>query len=887
VPDQDGFRLPRHAWPRRYELELRPDLDRSRFDGKVGIDVDVREASDRLVLHSVELELGTVELTAADGTVSVPDVSFDEADQMAILAFDRAITPGSYRLTIEFTGILRDQLRGFYRSTFRDDSGAERVIATTQFEAADARRAFPCFDEPEFKATFALTLVVDENLAAVANGALAERRPRGDGTVEIRFSETMPMSTYLVAFVIGPFELTDPIDVDGVPLRIAAVTGKLDLCGYAVDAARHALTFLTDYFGIPYPGGKLDHVAVPDFAFGAMENLGCVTYRESLLLVHPAAAAQTELQRIVAVVAHETAHMWFGDLVTMKWWNGIWLNEAFATFMEVTASDAYRPEWQVWAAFGAGKAAALGIDGLRATRPVEYAVGRPEEVDGMFDVLTYEKGGSVLRMLEQYLGPEVFRRGISHYLKSHAYGNTETADLWDALESVSGEPVRTIMSSWIYQRGYPVIEAALDDDGATLVLRQRRFLYSGPAAVPAPADAPAGGDGGSTGEPRWAVPVNLRASVAGEVRHERLLLDGEEVRLSFPGPADWVVVNEGAWGFYRVAYSPELRDRLLAAGPAQVVDPLERLQLLGDAWAAVVAGTGALEDWAAAARAIAAEPDPDVWTSLSGVLNALDLAGDDDDRAALARFAREIAGPAWAALGWDPVPGESDRTAIARGRVVRVLADFAGAEDVIAEARRRLAAHLEPGSGGRAGTAAASAAPPAGALSPDLIGAAAHIAVATGGPDDWEQVRAAYRAAERPQDRLRYLYALADASDPGARRQTLDMTIGPEMRSQDAPFVVGLALGRRGAAPAVWEWLEEHWDQVAERLTPALLLRTLEGTAAIVDPDLAARVRAFCKERHAAVSSIRLEQILERMDVHVVAAGRLRGRIAGALAGGS
>jgi puromycin-sensitive aminopeptidase len=871
-----SYRLPRHARPRRYELELRPDLEAARFEGHAKVELELLEPSDRLVLNAVGLDITSTRLDCSDGTEAVPEVSFDGTDQLLILQFDRPLPTGVHHLSIGYTGILNDQLRGFYRSTFRDENGIDRTIATTQFEAADARRAFPCWDEPEFKAVFAVTLVVDEGLTGLSNGALESTRTREDGRVEMRFAATMPMSTYLVAFVVGPYQLTEPDLVHGVPVRIAAVAGKLRLTAYAAEVARHALSFLIDYFGIPYPSGKLDHVAVPDFAAGAMENLGCITYRESLLLADPDSAASTELQRIASVVAHETAHMWFGDLVTMKWWDGIWLNEAFATFMELTTTDHFRPEWQVWTAFGAGKAAALNTDGLRATRPVEYPVGRPEEADGMFDVLTYQKGGSVLKMLEQYLGPEVFRKGISHYLASHAYGNTETADLWDAIESVSGEPVRTIMDTWILQGGYPMVDvSSLADDPSTVVLRQRRFLYEsweGAGGAEGGAAGGAGGAGGGAGEPtalRWAVPVNIRASVEGQVQHERLLLDQEVGSCTFSGPLDWVVVNDGAWGFYRVRYSRDLRSRLLTAGPGTVLAPLERLQLVGDTWADVVAGGAELAEWAAAAGAVSSEPDPDVWGSVTGVLYLLDLAGDERDRAALEQFARRLAQPAWELLGWDPGPGESARVGTARGRILMVLAEQGQDQEVIAEARRRLRAHLDSAEGG--------------VLNPDLIGPAAHVAVAHGGHEAWSAVLDAYLASDRPQDRLRYLYALAKTPLGDLRMRTLELTLGAEIRSQDAPFVVAALLGQRGAAGLVWDWIESNWDRLASRFPPGLLIRTLEATTAVVDDRLAARIHLFCERTDLPISTIRVAQILERMDINVALAGRLRGHIAAAL----
>ena len=851
MAEPEGYRLPRHARPRHYELELRPDLDAARFEGREVVTVDVTEPAPTLVLNAADLDVTAARLEAPGGPAREPEIRLVPDEQQLVLDFGTDLAPGEgYRLTLEFTGTLNDQLRGFYRSTFRDGDGRERVIATTQFEASDARRAFPCWDEPDFKATFGVTLVVDDGLTGLSNGALVATGRRDDGRLELRFADTMRMSTYLVAFVVGPYQLTDPVEVDGVPIRCAAVPGKLGLSRFAVEAAEHAVRFLSGYFGIDYPGDKLDHVAVPDFAFGAMENLGCVTYRESLLLADPATAAQTELQRVATVVAHETAHMWFGDLVTMKWWNGIWLNEAFATFMELTATDDFRPEWQVWTAFGAGKAAALGTDGLQATRPVEFPVGRPEEAEGMFDVLTYQKGGSVLRMLEQYLGPEVFRRGISHYLSTHAYGNTETSDLWDAIESVSGEPVRQIMESWIFQGGYPMVDVGTGADPATVTLRQQRFVYSGEA-----------------GDTAWIVPVNLRASLQGRVIEKRLLLSGPEEACTFPGPVDWVVVNSGGWGSYRTRYSEELWRRLVDAGPARVLSPLERLQLLGDTWAAVVAGRAELGEWVEIATAVAAEADPDVWGSIGGALHALDLMGDETDREAVRAFACRLTGPAWDRVGWAPGPGEDERVATARARVLLARGGTGRDQAALAEARRRFSAHLA----GQAGD---------DGLSPDIVAVAARLAVSAGGTDSWSEALDGYRRAERPQDQLRYLYALAETPDTELRMRTLEMMLGPDVRSQDAPFVIASVMAQPDAAGPVWRWIEDNWDRIAERFPSTLLIRILEATAGFVDREVADAVHRFFDGHDVPVSAIRTRQMLERMDVNVALAGRLTGAIA-------
>ena len=532
----DPHRLPRHTRPSRYDVVLEPDLAAATFTGEVTIAVTTDEATDELVLNAIELDIASVTVDDAGA-----DFALDESTERLVVRPEGGVAAGEHAVHIVFTGTINDQLRGFYRSTYRDADGNEHVIATTQMQSTDCRRAFPCWDGPDFKAVFAITLVVEPDLMAVSNGSEIERTER-DGKLVLRFADTMVMSSYLVAFVVGPLEATDWHDADGIPVRVVHVPGKGHLTGFGLDVATFCLRWFQDYYGIPYPSDKVDLLALPDFAAGAMENLGCITFRENLLLVDPATSTQNERQLVADVVAHELAHMWFGDLVTMRWWNGIWLNEAFATFMEVAACDAYAPHWERWTSFGLERSVAFETDSLSSTRPVEFEVRSPSDAEGMFDVLTYQKGGALLRMLEQYLGEEQFRDGVRHYLTTHSYDNTETSDLWDAIEHTSGEPVRRMMDSWIWQPGYPLVSAKIDGD--ELVLSQRRFAFD-----PDTADATL-----------WVVPVRVRH---GDESTD-VLLDGDEVRL--PAGDGPIIVNADGHGFFRVDYSDELRDRLTAEG---------------------------------------------------------------------------------------------------------------------------------------------------------------------------------------------------------------------------------------------------------------------------------------------------------------------------------
>ena len=871
----DPYRLPRTVVPSHYDLRLAPDLDAGTFAGRVAVRVDVADEIDQVLLNAAELTIDEAWLENPEGIRRNATVTLDDERERATLVLEEPAAAGPWTVHASFAGILNDKLHGFYRSTFTDDDGVERVLATTQFEATSARRAFPCWDEPEFKASFGVTLEVDEGLLAVSNAAEVAREAVGDGRVAVTFADTMVMSTYLVAFVVGPLEATEAVDAGGTPLRVVHPLGKGHLARFALEVGTFALAFFEDYYAIPYPGDKLDLVAVPDFAFGAMENLGCVTFREVLLLVDPDDVTQPELARVVDVIAHELAHMWFGDLVTMKWWNGIWLNEAFATFMEMLCTDAFRPEWERWVDFGLSRSAAFDVDSLTSTRPIEFDVVSPADSEGMFDVLTYEKGAAVVRMLEQWLGADEFRTGIRGYLAAHRYANTETTDLWDAIEAANPDaPVRRVMDSWIFQGGYPLL--TVERTAAGVRLRQERFAF---------ADGTGDGDGGggetgtahATETPTWSVPVLLRAgtgtvgadgpdvAVSG-ARVERALVEGDGLELEL-GDVAWVQANANGTGFYRVDYDAGLRAALTERAQ-EVLAPVERYGLVDDTWASVLAGRTTTPEFCEFARGFAAETDLAVWQRLLGAVDALERLLDGEPRARFQAFVRELVTPASDRLGATGAPDESDRTRELRAALFSALGTTGADPGVVSRARAVLAAH-------DAGDAA---------VDPSLAAAAVAVIAATGGPDDHAAFVARHRSATTPQDEQRYLRCLADFNDPGVFADTLRMSL-TEVRSQDAPFVLRRALINRERGPDAWAFLRERWDDVGARLPSNSIARLLEGVRWLSTPDLAADVTTFLQAHPVPQGARTIAQHLERLGVNVALRRREADRLARAFGG--
>jgi puromycin-sensitive aminopeptidase len=650
------------------------------------------------------------------------------------------------------------------------------------------------------------------------------------------------MSTYLACIVVGPLSLTAPVMSRGVPMRIASRPDSVHLAAYANEVGARALAWYSDYFAMPYVERKLDQVAIPDFAAGAMENMGLITYRESLLLLDPQTATPVERSNVAGTVAHEIAHMWFGNTATMRWWNGIWLSEAFATFMSYLCVDGLEPSWSVFDEFQSGRVRAFEIDSLATTRPIEYPVESPDDAAGMFDILTYTKGGAVLRMIEQWLEPEAFRDGIRAYLAAFAFGNADTQDLWDAIETASGQPVRRIMEPWIFQPGYPAISVTLD--GPAIRLDQRRFSPSLP-------------DDAST----WPVPLLVRQVYPGGERTERVLVEAAGLTLDLADPAATVIANSGSTAFARTFYDDVLRARLVERAMTDL-QPAERLSLVDDAWAAVIAGVAPVSSFIDLARAFTSESSPAVWQVIVNGLTWCDRFIDGPARERFRAMVRALVGPALDRLGWEATDRDEHPDRELRGDLIRAMGILG--DDRTTQARARA---IEDAAGDTHGGPG---------IDPSVAAAAVDVAAACGDADVYGRFVARMDDAATPQDRDRYRNALATFGDASSMRRTLDLVATGAIRAQDAPFLLYRAMGQRDHGTLAWRFVRDEWLELTSRFAETNVVVLGAGACRLTAADEVAEVQAFFTEDRIPQDRLTMRQQLERQRLFAAARIRIR-----------
>ncbi|KAG9511390.1 Puromycin-sensitive aminopeptidase, partial [Fragariocoptes setiger] len=838
-----GVRLPTTCKPLLYDVTLEPNLTDYTFIGQVSIELELQptepeKSISEIVLHANGLDFKDASFVA-DETHQVKEVILGSKTETAVLVFEKPIKAASGSLNISFTGTLNDKMRGFYRSKYTAANGQERYAAVTQFEATDARRAFPCWDEPAIKARFDVTLVVDDDRTALSNMNVVEETKNSNGKRVVKFATSPIMSTYLVACVVGEFDYVEGKCGDR-PVRVYTPIGKKGRGEYALEVAVKSLPYYEDYFGIEYPLPKMDLIAIPDFAAGAMENWGLVTYRETCLLVDPSQTSTDRKQYIALVVAHELAHQWFGNLVTMEWWTHLWLNEGFASFMEFLCVDQIFPEYDIWTQFVTDSySKALELDALDNSHPIEVPVNHPSEIDEIFDDISYNKGASVIRMLHKYISDECFRSGMKSYLNKFAFKNAKTEDLWEALEKASQKPVCAVMTKWIKQQGFPYIQVESKTEGSnlTLSLTQKKFSANGSVSP-------------KNDSITWLVPVTVStAANPDKVAHQILLEDKvSEIKLDNVGDG-WVKLNPGTVGLYRTAYPKEMMEKLRPAISSQTLPPLDRLGLQNDFFALCQAGAVSSVELLKLLQAFDGEDNYTVWNSIDGCLSRLNiLLSHTDYQDKFHQFGRKLYSRIFANCGWDVKSNENHTDAMTRALVIGRLVSF-GDNAVIEEAKKRYEAHINKTQ----------------PISADLR-SAVYRAVASYGEDKmFDSLFTIYREADLHEEKLRAARALGGVRDQSRIAKVLDFAMSDEVRNQDKVFVIiSVAMTKHGRDSA-WSLLKEKKEEFISRYESGFLIARLVKylTENFASEEKAAEVSEFFEKNNFPGAERVVQQSLE------------------------
>jgi aminopeptidase N len=805
--------LPKTAVPRHYTLRIQPDLEERTTFGTARIEIEVHEPVTSLVLNVNELTIESAELADDPSAPQVLTPAIDPVRQTLTLPI--ALAPGAHVISLAFRGKIGTAAEGFFVDKYPTASG-EKLMLGTQFEPTDARRVFPCWDEPVYRATYDITLVVPQKLMAVSNMPIVREHSLSAGLKEVVFARTPSMASYLVAMYAGEFETVEG-EQDGVQLRILTTEGKRASALYALESTKRILSYYNEYFGVRYPLPKLDQIAVPNaFAtFGAMENWGCITYIDTALLYDPATSSPQTRQSVFTTIAHEVAHQWFGDLVTMSWWDNLWLNEGFASWMGTKCSDALNPDWQLWIRAAANKENALGLDARKTTHPIQQPIANESQANDAFDTISYQKGQAFLRMLESYLGEADFQKGMQLYMDRHKFLSTTTADLWAALGDASGKPVVDLAAGWTEQPGFPVVLVSATGVGedVDLVLEQTRFSINDPHAAPL----------------IWKVPVTLANT--GELEATSvILLEDQPVRVGWPYGVGTPKANIGNTGFYRVLYAPGLADSLRLAVTTLTVS--DQLNLLGDTWALVEAGRQPATAWLNLVERLRASPAHPVWEHVLEKLVLLDrLERNQPGRRAFQAWAVQLLGPRFAELGWEAKPGEPTLDATQRASLISALGRY-GDRAVSAECLRRFQAYVaDPAS-----------------LPGTLRGPVLEVVGRHATRETFDQLHALARAAHTTEEKRRAYAGMQAAIDPALAQEMIELTLGNEFSATEAAR--NLAYISANEHPELaWDFARAHTDALLRQTTYFGRNPYLGNIAKnLTDPARAAELEAFVRE---------------------------------------
>ena len=824
-----NIKLPKNAIPNRYEIDLDIDLENFKYAGKETIYIEVVDDSTEIQLNSLGIDIVNAFVENDEGSHIDASVNYINEEEKIALSFEEVVKAGDWKLYINFNATIVDDLRGFYRSSFKNEDNEDVWIATTQFEPTAARMAFPCWDEPEYKSIFSITLTSDENLVRVSNEKLAEETTN-NGRTTSKFVDSMRMSTYLVAFVVGGLEITNIGSSKTTDVRIVHRPGFGHQTKFAGEAAIKILDFFETYYGINYPGSKLDLIAIPDFAMGAMENVGAVTFRETLLLIDTEKATRAELSRSVEVVAHELAHMWFGDLVTMKWWDGIWLNEAFASLMEVIASEATYPEFKLWNELNLARSQGFSVDSLKASRPVEFEVKTPEEAEEMFDVLTYQKGSTVLRMFETFIGEDEFKQGVQNYLKKFKYKNTHSSDLWDELTKSSEYNLSEILPTWIKQEGYPLISISKSDN--KYKISQNRFLIDG-----------------ETDATVWKVPLNIKCLETGV--SQKFILDSESQEIEFQGTVPFI--NNGGWSFFHSNYSSDILS--LISDNFEILDLNEKYRFLEDVWMSLRVGKLELEEFLNILNLYVNENEKNIWSLIGGILGTLSEIYDNQE---FKTYVEGFCSTLLQKLGSDYEEGLDPEVSQLKSLVCGLYARIVKNDEFIESFSTQFKSNE---------------------YEDYKDGNYYNLVLNISSLDKTNSANVymeKFKNSQTPQIQGRYRGMIGSVSEPDAPNTIISAILDQTIRGADAPYVIAVLLSNSDNAEKAWNLVKENWEDLLKVMPEWTASRILDALPSIYNKTLAKDIEEFLKDNPLPSAEKISKQKLERLKANIAFKDRMQ-----------
>jgi puromycin-sensitive aminopeptidase len=831
-------RLPGDVRPSAYGLYFDPNPGRKSFSGAETIDIQVLKTTRKIVLNSTDITVTDAEYKSSGAPKSQKLSIHDESKfQEVILESKEPIEPGQYSITLQFQGKLNDKLKGFFREKVIDSEGRNGWLCATQMEPTDARRMFPCFDEPAYKATFSISTSLNADESAVSNSpVLKEVVDNEKRRKVVTFEKTPKMSTYLVALVIGHIVQSEPLMVAGVPIRVWCAPGKEKMTAYSRQFAAKVLDYYTKYFNIPYCAKKLDLVAIPDFPNGAMENLGACTFREDLLLVDEKTISVEAKQQVALNVAHEMAHLWFGDLVTMQWWDDIWLNEAFAEWMSTKAVDLLEPSWQYRNQFTLEREQSMLSDSLRATQPIHAEIKDADQIDQVFDEITYEKGAAVLYMLEGFLGQDTFRDGIRKYLSAHELANATPENLWSALSSTSGKNVSELMHSWVYLKGFP--EVIVDSSKSETTVSQKRFVFL---------------NKDSDSSSAWQIPLQIRSLEENNINStHKIVFSKTTGNLGTSKKAPYLVNTRGE-GYFRVVYSPKDLKEMMAHVSKMTV--LERASLLSDQFYLALAGQIPVKQYLDLTAFYKDEADPNVTSVMCGQFNEMDLMIDANARLPFAAFVKDRLARAKMLFGWTATEDRSDLVKRERAEVLLTLGTIGQDKETIDLARKLANEYFTHED--------------AAAVESELYGPMLKIVAYNGNRQDFAKIRALWQRCKTPERKQSTLMALAMFQEPALIEKTLKMCLSCAIEKQDAPLVMAAIMEGRAGRGLAWEFFRKHIILITWRFPEHLMLNLVMAMNALGEQQQLDEVKAFFKKHPVPSQARGINKIIEAIEIRV------------------